>query len=546
MRRRLERFLAGNALAWLLAGAAALIAFYYYARTVQPGVGPFLDSVEYQTTVAVGGVSHPPGYPLYTFLGQLFTALPWWGRWAPFGDNLAFRLNFMSVVSAAITVLLMARLIYHLTLKPWAAFLGALALAGAVRFWFQATYTELYAVYSLMLTATLLALVVWMQTRRDRYYYLSVILYALSFGVNAPAIMLLPAWLWATLTTDVGMLRRPRQLLITLGLVALAAAQYVYVPWRAFLVGPPAFCNYCPTSWDETPAFLSGQVWRDIHIVFGVAARYWLQRWADSGYQMMLQFWPLGVALGAVGLWELARARWRLAGLFVWGLAGTWLFVVTYNVVDWADFITPVCVFYAPLIGVGMAAVWGWAKGISAEWPPLLQPIRALLLLLLILIPPGLAYATFRNNYPLVDQSSHMIWHWTARDLLGQMPPDAWLLAPPTDTDGFAQSWAMRLVAWTEDLAPGMQLVYAPGLNPPGPPPGYLRWEEAAPDLAQHSVYVIELRDTRLSRYVLLPVTRADGWPVGYQIVGERGESGVTPWISAERWAEVESRLIYP
>ncbi len=535
-----------NGLAWALAAAAAGLAGYLYSRTIHPGVGPFLDSVEYQTTVAVLGVSHPPGHPLYTFLGRLFILLPGLGRLAPWGDNLAFRLNLFSAFSATLSVLLTVRLVYHLTLRPIIAFFSGLALAGAVRFWFQASYTELYTLYALLIIGTTLALVTWMQTRRRSYYFLSVALYALSFGVNTPAIALLPAWLWAVLTTDARMLTRPRDLALTLLIVLAAAAQYLYVPLQAFVAGPPPFCNYCPTNWSETPAFLSGAVWRESQTVLGVAPRYWLQRWADSGYQLMLQFWPIGVVIGGVGGWELARQRWRLAGFFGLALAGSWFLALTHNVVDWTDFLTPVYVLYVPLIGVGMAAVWGWVRGLGRFRRGVQRLPLYVLWLGLGLLPPAFSLAVFHNNYPLVNQSGNMIWHWTARDLLSQMEPNAWLLAPPTDTDGFAMVWAVRFVAWTENLAPGLQVVYTPGLDPPGPPPGYVRWEEAAPQLQERPVYVVELRDPRLTHYALWPITRADGWPVGYQIVGERSAEGLTPWVSPTRWAEIENQLILP
>jgi hypothetical protein len=126
------------------------------------------------------------------------------------------------------------------------------------------------------------------------------------------------------------------------------------------------------------------------------------------------------------------------------------------------------------------------------------------------------------------------------------MEPGAWLLTPPTDTDGFAQSWALRFVSWSEELVPDMQVVYTPGLDPPGPPPGYLRWGEAAPHLSERAVYVIELKDERLGDYALLPILRGDGWIIGYRIVGERTAEGVRPWVSPERWAEIEGQVVLP
>ena len=524
-------------LSWLAAAIAALITGVLYRKTVHPGVGPYLDSVESQIVVQVTGVLRAPGDPLYLFFGKLFTAL------VPI-SNLAFRLNLMSAVCSVGTVVLVQRLVYRLTRHVPISLLGALTLGGAVRFWYQATYTELYPLYMLFMSAWFLLLVKWMQTRRAVFYFACTALYALSFGISVLAIMLLPAWLWAVLSTDRRMLTRPRDLTLTAAIVLLAASQYAYGPLRA-LMSEPAFCNYCPATWSEVPDFLSGKQWWGAS--FGVPSQYWLQRWADTGYQLALQFWPIGIMLGAVGLWNLLQEQVRLGMTFLLALAGVWFFVMTHNVVDWSDFMTPLYVLYAPMIALGARDGWVWLQGQFAGWTIGWRgPARVLILALVVLMAVGLLVATFDNNYPLVDQSQNTTWHAWARDLLAQLEPGAWLITPPTATDGFAQSWALRFVSWSEDLVPDMQVVFTPGLDPPGPEPGYLHWDDAAPQLSEHAVYVIELNDERVHGWALLPILRSDGWPIGYRVVGKRTGEGVAPWVSPERWREIEGEVILP
>jgi uncharacterized membrane protein YvlD (DUF360 family) len=556
---------------WIATALVTAIAAALYRATVHPGVGPYLDSIEYQITTLVLGVSHPPGYPLFTGLGRLFTEL------VPIG-NAAHRLNVFCAVCSVVTVALIQRLTYRLTRRTLLSLFGALSLAVAVRFWYQASYTELYPLNGAFIAATTLALVTWMETRRPVFYFLSVALYALNFGVNVPAIVLLPMWLWAVVATDHRMLTRPRNLGLTVLIVLLAASQYLYVPLRAFQ--RPPFCNYCPESWGEVPDFLLGREWWGI--AFGVQPRYYLQRWADSGYQLMLQFWPLGVLLGGIGLWRLVRKQTRRGILFLLGLAGEWIFVVTYDVVDWADFMHPIYILYAPLIAVGLGAVWDWlskrtaasaasdrtvtmtalSRGISRV-PGLrrLAPAvarasqrgwvrvvgRGLILGLTVLSVAGLLVATGINNFPLVDQSENTAWHAWSRDLLNRMEPGAWVLTPPTPTDGFIQTWALRFVSWSESRGPDMSIVYLPGLDPPGPPPGYLRWEEAAPHLSEHPLYVVELEDERLENYALLPIERDDEWVIGYRVVGERTPEGeIVPWVTDEEWESIQEIVLLP
>lgn len=514
----------------------ALLSGVLYIKTLHPGVGPYLDSIQYQITTLVMGVSHPPGYPFYTWVGALFV------HGLPVG-NPAYRLNLLSAVVSAVTVVLIQRVTYRLTRSVTAATVGGLILALAVRFWYQATYAELYPLYNMLLAATWLALLRFMETDRRGAYFASVLLYALAFGVNVPAIVLLPMWLWAVLSTDSRMVLRPKNLALALGIVFVVALQYLWIPARAFAEPPVKFCNFCPETWSDVVDFWLGKRWWGIS--FGLPVKYWLQRWADSGYQLMLQFWPAGIMAGGIGALTLLqrRARVALAGLL--GLAGTWFFVTTYAVVDWDDFMTPVYLFFAPLIAVGVQATWRWLRGrVAPGYASWLSRVRGVGLALL-----GVAFLlVLRNNYPIADQSHKVDWHAWARDLLPQFEEDAWLLTPPTDTDGFVQTWVLRYISWAEDIHPEMTVVYVPdgSFDPPGPEPYYRTWEASKDELSQHPIYLIELNDPRVKRWALLPIKRGDGWVIGYQVVGERTEDGIVPWVSPEQWEAIRDRVVTP
>ena len=627
---------------WLLAILSAILASLYYLPTVHPGVGPHLDSVELQTTVATFGVSHPPGYPLYTLLARLSTQLPfnqWFfqltGRYiAPFGDNFAWRVNLFSTVAALLALVVMQRLLYRLTRRVWLSFLGALLLGAGVRFWYQATYAELYPLYNLIILLAFNALFAWMDTRRVWNYYFSVFFFALAFTVNIPALVLIPAWVFGVVVTDYTKLIRPIHLLLTTFTILVVASLYSWIPLRAFIVGPAPFCNYCPSDWSGVFGFLTGERWRDLDLAFGKPPADWWQRSADSGYDLMLQYWPIGVILGGIGIAYLFSKHWRVGGTLLLGLIGSWFFVISYNTVDWSDFMTPVYIFFTPFVVIGMLAVWDWVRTLSKNWPTtqgatagfwllflaifggvvalfyVFLPkqlwqnrslyltslsadttvwftrfwllvalfwflsiliimgmtiykarrdqsaripqrlVRFSLSFLLALVAPLVIYSTFNNNLPIVQTTPNhsMIWHWWARDLLPKLETNAWLIVPPTATNGFVQSWALRFVSWTEGQSADMTLIYPPiDEDPPGPPPGYLRWNDVKGELRQHPVYVIELNDDRLKQFALYPITRDnDGLTIGYRVVGERKESKITPWVSAEIWAKIKEDVLLP
>ena len=77
-----------------VAAAAGVMAFVLYLLTLCPVVF-WYDSAEYVTAAVTLGIPHPPGYPLYTLLGHVFT-------WLPLDSALA--VNGMSATFAALAV----------------------------------------------------------------------------------------------------------------------------------------------------------------------------------------------------------------------------------------------------------------------------------------------------------------------------------------------------------------------------------------------------------------------------------------------------------
>jgi len=71
--------------------------FIVYFMTVAPTVS-FWDCGEFIACAYKLEVPHPPGAPLFLLLGKIFTLIP-------FSKDIAFRMNLMSVISGALTIL---------------------------------------------------------------------------------------------------------------------------------------------------------------------------------------------------------------------------------------------------------------------------------------------------------------------------------------------------------------------------------------------------------------------------------------------------------
>lgn len=130
------------------AATVAAAACVWYLTALAPGVGGG-DSGELTTAALELGLAHPPGYPLYVWLGHAFT---WW----PMG-TVAERVAALSAVSASLSVGLLSALLRSLGLGRSVA-LGTAALYAATPLLFRyAVVAEVFALNNALCLGVLLA-----------------------------------------------------------------------------------------------------------------------------------------------------------------------------------------------------------------------------------------------------------------------------------------------------------------------------------------------------------------------------------------------------
>ena len=82
----------------VLAGFVFVVSFVVYALTVQRGFS-FWDCGEFIACAYSLGIPHPPGTPLFVILGRLAALIP-------FVEDISYRINYLSVISSAVTAML--------------------------------------------------------------------------------------------------------------------------------------------------------------------------------------------------------------------------------------------------------------------------------------------------------------------------------------------------------------------------------------------------------------------------------------------------------
>ena len=191
---------------WVAAAIAFLIAGFAFLYCMSPEV-TLEDSGELVTGAFNFGVPHPPGYPLWAFLGWV------WRYLVPFG-NPAWRICLMSVLTGALVVgvmtLLMTRSILMLLrslawaepfdekLKQWIALTVGTCAALLFGFnrgvWLWACVPEMRVLNVFMFALTAFTFFGWMlRPERHGFLYATILVYGLGISNHQTiVVMVLP------------------------------------------------------------------------------------------------------------------------------------------------------------------------------------------------------------------------------------------------------------------------------------------------------------------------------------------------------------------
>jgi hypothetical protein len=412
-----------------LLGAALVVLFgVLYVGTLAPTVLPYgapdtLDSPMLQAEASVLGIGHPTGYPTYMMLTHLFTHLP-------LGDP-AYRINLASAVYGVAAVLVVY--LAGLRLCRWAAAAaaGALAFGLCGAFWSQATISEVYTLEALLVALVILVLLVWRDTRADRYLLLSAFLVGLSLTHHLTSVLLVPAAPAFVFLTDRRVFSRTSLMLKGFGLFLLGLLPFLYLPIRAMMLAP---LNEADPS---TP-------WRFLLLVTGGS---FLAESSEKGRhcspsalaladpstklellgnhllgQFPIVLMVVGV-LAAVYLLFRDRVATIILGVLFFGCLGQAVVYLQLGIEDFYVFLIPTFLAFALCISVGLGASLRWTESLTVN-----SVARRAILVVLSVLMLAIPLAGVRQAYAMHDRSGDFGGQKTIETVAANVKPGATVL----------------------------------------------------------------------------------------------------------------------
>lgn len=192
------------------------------------------DAGDLVAAIAVNGVPHPSGYPLYTLLGILL-------KYVPIPATLAWKVGLGSAFFSSLAVLFAYLLVLHIWKNRLYASITSLTLAFFFPFWLYAQITEVMALQHAFILALLYFSVMYREKNEDRILFLLALLTGLSLTNNQTMVLMIPA-VFLLVMKGLFMPGFGKRIFISLLCFIMGLLPYVYLPIAASF-SPPVNWN---------------------------------------------------------------------------------------------------------------------------------------------------------------------------------------------------------------------------------------------------------------------------------------------------------------
>lgn len=384
-----------------------LLTLVAYASTM-PRKITLEDAGLFQMVCNLDGISHPPGYPLFTLLCQQMTLTP-----AVVNGNL------ISALFASLALVVFYRIVLFLTTDRLTALIAAFSYGFSSTFWSQAIIIEVYS-----LAALLFMLVWWLALRFalvpswPRWAWLC---FAVGLGLSnhwplmvlsclGVVVVLAPHWQYL-----ISALRSPLFWLVSLACVAAGLLPYLSLVLNS---EPEIAVHGGVGTWADFFRYIARSSYSDQQETAGLNDKLQFMSWlsAESVRQLGWVTLPF-VFVGIITTWRRWTVTTNLSIVLIY-LASTFILLM---LVGFAYSFQKRAIFLPyPLIAYSALALW-YAVGIRTSMAfvtRINRPLKIAGAILSVLV-------VCAHNYFRLDRSDAYLADAYARAVLGSMPPQA-------------------------------------------------------------------------------------------------------------------------
>ncbi len=331
-----------------------LTAFYGLSAVTNVAGG---DWGQFQTFGYIGGIPHPPGYPLLT--GSINAAV----RIARFAEpaHVANVVNALYAITAGVGLFVVTAV---LTRSRLAGLLATVVFTTGHSVWAQATQAGTMSLQTLIVVLLIGALIAY--DDRPSVLRLAAVGFVtgLSFTNHGVSVFMLPATAAYVASRRFPGIARPRSLAAVAGAVAVGLLPWLYVLRALFVPVPMRYPrnierlsveDFLHLVLDQ-PLRMVGEV-ETVNTPIGGGGLTFLDNWPVLTQDVVREFGWVWLVAAVLGWAVLARQRARLAAWIAWtGVTTIWFILASMPMFDSARYFAVVYV----LLAVCLAVAVGW------------------------------------------------------------------------------------------------------------------------------------------------------------------------------------------
>ncbi len=477
--------------------------FIVYLRLLAPTIFTG-DSADATIASYALGMPHPPGFPVYTWFGHLFTLIP-------VGD-IAYRVNLMSAFFGALVIPVVYAIIrssaqnlkggFTIGSSRFGAIIGSLSLAFSISYWAQAEIAEVYTLNAFLIASTILLSLVWSENRSPRYLYLLSLFFGLSLGVHASNILFAPFILAFLFLVDRKALLDMKTFLPMIALfLGVGALQILYLFVRASQ--QPAYTYMDIRSLDSFLSYITAREYSAAP--FSVSLSSGIYMYIDF---LAANFSLIGIAIGIAGLAQSMKRDLLQSAFYTSLFAVNVLYFARFDSADIADKLVPSFMMFSIFIGLGVWEILFMIQPSAAksDTKKLLDKrnLGKVILVVLVLIAsvtvPVTSYSAYSQE---VDRMRSTEIPFFLLEALKEVPANSTIL------DQWATCEPLKYFQIVCNVNPTIEIL---GADP-------VDWTNRIDErMARKNIFMLEIDDYVSKKYSEIPVLSMPGVGILYKI----------------------------